>query len=212
MRHGQSTANAEGVWQGQLEFPLSALGRDQARRAGTALAATGRFSGVYTSPLARAAETAGIISNELRSSGGFSGEVVSFPGLTERNGGILQGRSFDQARLDSPELIEKFRSLPAEEAWSLVGAETDQELMSRFGSAVDEIRRIHSPEQSPRAVVVAHGGVLRAFLRETFGGDVLPENTRAPNASLTRIAWRSPGQTPELLTLADTKHLEGPEG
>lgn len=209
VRHGQSTANAKGLWQGQLEFPLSPLGKEQARRAGEALAATGAFSGVYTSPLHRAAQTAGIILGALESSGGFRGEVVRFDGLTERHGGVLQGRSLDQARSEEPKLIEKFRSLPAEEAWSLIGAETDEALMRRFGSAVDEIRKIHSTEQSPRAVVVAHGGVLRAFLKKTFGEDALPEGARVPNAALTRVAWRDSSGKPELLFLADTAHLDG---
>lgn len=209
MRHGQSTANAKGLWQGQLEFPLSPLGKEQARRAGQALEATGAFSGVYTSPLQRAAQTAGIISEALESSDGFKGEVARFDGLTERHGGVLQGRSLEQARFEEPELIEKFRGLPAEEAWSLIGAETDEALMCRFGSAVDEIRKIHSTEQSPRAVVVAHGGVLRAFLRKTFGEEVLLDRARVPNAALTRVAWRDSGGEPELLTLADTAHLDG---
>lgn len=208
VRHGQSTANAEGVWQGQLEFPLSELGRAQARRAGIALAKTGAFSGVYASPLTRAYETASIISEELVSAGKFSGEALELPGLTERHGGALQGRSFDQTSAERPELIDKFRSLPEEEAWSLVGAETDSQLMERFGNALAEIRRRHSGEPETRVAVVAHGGVLRAFLRGTFGADVLPANTRAPNASLTRVFWSSPDERPELIGLADTAHLD----
>lgn len=208
MRHGQSTANAEGVWQGQLEFPLSDLGREQARRAGAALADTGPFSGVYTSPLARASETAGIISGELRRSGKFEAEAVKLPGLTERHGGVLQGLPYEQTRRENPELIQKFRGLPEEEAWSLVGAETDGELMERFGSALAEIRDLHTGEQNPRAVIVAHGGVLRAFLRDAFGGEVLPGTARAPNASLTRVLWRDKYEKPELLELASTRHLD----
>ena len=211
VRHGQSTANAGGVWQGQLEFPLSELGREQARRAGAALARTGPFSGVYASPLARASDTARIIAEELRRSGGFSGEVVELAGLTERHGGLLQGRSFEQTRTERPDLVEKFRSLPEEEAWSLVGAETDRQLMERFGGAVEGLRGISGAERGARAVVVAHGGVLRAFLRATFGGDILPANTRAPNASLTRVFWKNPGnpeEKPKLLELADTSHLD----
>ena len=33
IRHGQSTANASGIWQGQLDFPLSEEGRRQAASA-----------------------------------------------------------------------------------------------------------------------------------------------------------------------------------
>ena len=37
VRHGQSTANAKGIWQGQMEFPLSERGRVQAGLAGRGL-------------------------------------------------------------------------------------------------------------------------------------------------------------------------------
>ena len=63
IRHGESTANATGVWQGQLEFPLSEEGRRQARLAGRALAGEA-FDGLYSSPLSRAYETAEIIARD----------------------------------------------------------------------------------------------------------------------------------------------------
>ena len=56
-------------------------------------------------------------------------------------------------------------------------------------------------------VLVAHGGVLRAFLRSAFGEEVLPGTRRAPNASITRLRW-SPAGEPELLDLASTTHLD----
>src|SRR5919206_3408383 len=84
IRHGQSTANAGGVWQGQLDFPLSDEGRRQAASAGRALKGV-RISGVFASPLSRAFETAEIVAREA----GFSGEIVPMPDLMERHGGIL---------------------------------------------------------------------------------------------------------------------------
>ena len=207
IRHGQSTANAEGVWQGQLEFPLSDLGREQARLCGMALSRFGAFSGVYASPLSRASETAEIIRRELSFSGNFAGEVTEIAALTERHGGLLQGRPWAQTIEEHPELIEKFRSLPPEEAWSIVGAETDEDLMSRFGKAVAGIRQSHDQAQETRVVLVAHGGVLRAFLRSVFGEEVLPGTVRAPNASVTHIRWESPDE-PKLISLASTTHLD----
>lgn len=193
-----------------MEFPLSELGHEQARLAGLALAQAGDFDGIYTSPLSRARQTAGIISRELVAAGRFGGEVVELPGLTERHGGLLQGRPWAQTQQERPDLIEKFRSLPAEEDWSLVGAETDGELMSRFGKAVEEIRARHTG--GSRVIVVAHGGVLRAFLRSTFGDDVLPGSTRTPNASITRLRWERSSEGPELSELASTRHLDSLPG
>jgi broad specificity phosphatase PhoE len=197
IRHGQSTANASGVWQGQMEFPLSDEGRRQARSVGKALAGE-RFEAIYSSPLGRALETAEIIVRET----GFPGAVVPMEGLTERRGGSLEGTTHAEREARNPELVKKFLELPEEERWTLVGAETDEEILHRFERAISEIRARHAG----RVVVVSHGGVMRAFLRDRFGSGVLPGAERAPNASITRLAW-GPDNRPRLLELASTNYL-----
>ena len=200
VRHGQSTANATGVWQGQLDFPLSELGQRQAAEAGRALRGTG-ISGVYASPLSRAFETATIVAAEA----GFEGEVVPVEGLKERKGGILEGHTWAEQEARDPEFAEKFLALPEEERWTLVGAETDEEIMHRFVDALSSVRAKHAP--ADRLLIVSHGGVMRAFLRDLFGEEILPGTERAPNASITRLLWSRDGTLPELLELAATHHL-----
>ena len=201
VRHGQSTANATGVWQGQLDFPLSEMGRRQAAEAGRALRGT-TISGAYASPLSRAFETATTIAGEA----GFTGDVVPVPGLKERKGGILEGQTWAEQEARDPEFAEKFLALPEEERWTLVGAETDEEILQRFVEALSSVRAEHTP--GDRLLVVSHGGVMRAFLRDLFGEGILPGTERAPNASITRLLWSKEGEeTPELLELASTAHL-----
>jgi broad specificity phosphatase PhoE len=198
IRHGQSTANAMGIWQGQMEFPLSEEGRIQARKVGKALTGE-RFDGIYSSPLGRAFETAEIIVRETN----FPGAVVPVEGLTERRGGLLEGTTYAERVARNPELVNKFLELPEEERWTLVGAETDEEILHRFERALSDIRARHAA--GARMVVVSHGGVMRAFLRDRFGPEVLPGTARAANASITRIEWV--GGTPRLRELASTQHL-----
>ncbi len=205
MRHGQSTANSKGVWQGQMEFPLSDEGRRQAALAGLALAGT-EYDAIYSSPLARAFETAEIIARES----GFPGEVVPVPGLAERHGGVLEGHTWAEQEQRNPEFARKFLSLPEEERWAFASAETDEQVMARFEAALDKIRSRHPG--GARIVVVSHGGSMRAFLRERFGPEVLPGTHRAANASITRIAWVRNGTAPDLLSLASTEHLTGQSG
>ncbi len=200
IRHGQSTANASSVWQGQLDFPLSEQGRLQAAHTGRALRGT-KISGVYASPLSRAFETAEIVARKA----GFSGEVVPIPGLTERHGGILEGHTWAEQEARNPAFAEKFLSLPEEERWTLAGAETDEEILARFEQAISSILSRH-PGGDGVLVVVSHGGVMRAFLRDRFGSTTLPGVERAPNASVTRLLWE-PNTTPRLLELASTRHL-----
>jgi broad specificity phosphatase PhoE len=204
IRHGQSTANASGVWQGQMEFPLSEEGRLQARLAGKALAGQA-FDAIYSSPLGRAFETAEIIAREAR----FTGPVVPIAGLKERHGGSLEGTTYAEREARNPEFTKKLLGLPEEERWTLVGAETDEEVLARFEEAISDLRARH--EASARIVVVSHGGVMRAFLRDRFGPGVLPGTERAANASITRIAWGARGE-PRLLEIASTRHLSSSPG
>jgi broad specificity phosphatase PhoE len=198
VRHGQSTANAKGIWQGQMEFPLSERGRVQAGLAGLGLAGE-PFEGLYSSPLSRAFQTAEII----RDRAGFAGEVVPVDGLSERSGGILEGHTWAEQERRNPELAMKFLAIPEEERWALVGAETDEEVIARFEGALSSIRSLHP--RGSRIVVVSHGGVMRAFLRELFGPEVMPGTQRAANASITRLQWGEMG--PRLLEVASTAHL-----
>lgn len=202
MRHGQSTANARGIWQGQLDFPLSDEGRRQARLAGRALARL-PFDALYASPLSRAYETAELIAQES----GFSGEVSAEPGLVERAGGSLEGTTREERAERSPELARKLASLPEEERWEIVGAETDEEVLRRFAGATASIRDRHGA--GSRVVLVSHGGAMRAFLRDLLGPTVLPDSQRTPNASITRLAWEPDGSNPELIELAATDHISG---
>jgi broad specificity phosphatase PhoE len=182
-----------------MEFPLSEEGRRQATLAGRALA-TAPLDGLYSSPLSRAFETAELIRREA----GFLGEVVPVEGLSERHGGLLEGHTWAEQEERNPELAKRFLAIPEEERWVLVGAETDKQVMDRFERAISSIRA-HHPEGS-RIVVVSHGGVMRAFLRDVFGPETLPGTQRASNASITSISWAYDGP-PRLLQLASTEHL-----
>ena len=182
-----------------MEFPLSEEGREQARLAGKALAGE-RIDAIYSSPLGRAFETAEIIARET----GFGDPVVPVEGLMERRGGSLEGTTHAEREARNPALAKKLLSLPEEERWTLVGAETDEEVLARFEAAISGIRARHADGE--RILVVSHGGVMRAFLRDRFGPGVLPGKERAANASITRFEWVGGGE-PRLLEVASTGHL-----
>lgn len=198
VRHGQSTANAKGIWQGQMEFSLSEEGRGQASLAARALSRE-PFEGLYSSPLSRAFETAQIIRDGTR----FAGEVIPVSGLSERHGGLLEGHTWEDQERRNPELAKKFLAIPEEERWVLVGAETDEDVIARFDEAITSIHARHP--DGARIVIVSHGGVMRAFLRDRFGPEVLPGAERAANASITRLQWGDTGL--RLLEVASTTHL-----
>ena len=80
LRHGATSYNADGRYQGRTAVPLSAEGR--------AALAPADFSpeSVYVSPLSRAAETAAIL---------FPGAAqIPVPALTEMDFGVFEGRTW----------------------------------------------------------------------------------------------------------------------
>lgn len=143
VRHGQSEWNADGRWQGQEDPPLTDLGRGQARQAAKAV---GAIDGVFSSPLDRAATTAGIISEELG-----IGPVITLPGLMERHAGAWQGLTRADIEEDFPGYLADGRRPP--------GWEDDGHVEQRIMEAFDVIAREHP---YGFVVAVAHAGVIFA--------------------------------------------------
>ena len=83
VRHAQSTGNAERMWQGLIDAPLSELGEAQAR---AAAAAVGGVDAIVASSMERAWRTAEIIAETLG-----VGPVIRIPELRERDLGAWTG-------------------------------------------------------------------------------------------------------------------------
>jgi len=106
-RHGQSTWNAEGRWQGQADPPLSALGRVQAEALAEALAGAG-IALLAASDLARARETAAIVGARL----GLA--PVLEPALREHDVGAWSGLTRTEVEARWPAELARFRArMPA---------------------------------------------------------------------------------------------------
>jgi broad specificity phosphatase PhoE len=145
VRHGQSTWNADGRWQGSEDPPLSTLGVRQAHLAAEHL---GTFDLVASSHLERASVTATIIANELG-----IGPVVTDPDLGERFAGSFQG-------LTRAEIEERFPGFLAE-GRRPDDFETSESVAER---AVVALARIAADiGDDGTALVISHGGVIHAL-------------------------------------------------
>ncbi len=89
VRHGETVFNRDGRHHGHLDSPLTDLGKEQARRAGRRLAhlIDGEEAVIWTSPLGRALQTAGIIAHTAR----VSHPIVVEPDLREIGMGSAEG-------------------------------------------------------------------------------------------------------------------------
>lgn len=141
IRHGQSTWNEDGRWQGRQDPPLTDLGRDQARHAAGRL---GAVDAIWCSTLQRAAETARILADELG-----VGPVVSHDALVERCAGPWEGLTRREVEALSPGYLADGRRP--------VGWESDDDLAARVLPALESIAEAHDGGE---VAVVTHGGVI----------------------------------------------------
>lgn len=158
VRHGRSEGNARRIFQGLLDFPLDEEGRRQAREAGSWLAEQG-VTRVLTSPLARAAQTAAIVSEACAARAETSGL------LREIDTGSFSGLSWDECKELHPKAFAEFEW----KSWDAVpGAEGSDALYERAIEAWAMLRDLAS-EAGGKIAVVTHAGFVQWMIRSTFG-------------------------------------------
>ncbi len=95
VRHGQSLWNLENRFTGWVDVPLTARGREEARKAGQLIGNTGiELQVAYTSGLTRAQTTLQLIMETM----GVDLPVIRDQALNERHYGQLQGLNKDDMR------------------------------------------------------------------------------------------------------------------
>ncbi|HKS48388.1 MAG TPA: phosphoglyceromutase [Amycolatopsis sp.] len=188
LRHGQSTWNAENLFTGWVDVPLSEQGEAEARRGGELLAETGLLPDVvHTSLLRRAISTANIA---LDVADRHWIPVRRDWRLNERHYGALQGKNKKQVRDEFGE--EQFmlwrRSYDVPPPPIEPGSEFSQDGDPRYAELGDEIPRTEClkdvvarllpywdsaivPDlRAGRTVLVAaHGNSLRALVKHLDG-------------------------------------------
>jgi probable phosphoglycerate mutase len=152
IRHGQSTWNARGLWQGQGDPPLSPYGRGQARRLARRLAAQ-RPVALVSSDLRRAAQTARIAARAL----GLALELE--PRLRELDVGAWSGLAEAEVASRWPEELARFRA--GDPGLRAGGGESRLELRARALAALAALA-VRFP--AGRVAVITHGGVVCALL------------------------------------------------
>ncbi len=137
--------------QGRRDYPLTELGREQAARAGAFLGASGlALNAVYTSPLARAFQTASIVA-----ACGIRPEAVVDEDLPEIGAGSLEGLNEAEIREAHPEFMH--RPLRETGDFSAYGGESNADVQARLTRLMARLEARHrAPEE--RVLLVGHGG------------------------------------------------------
>jgi broad specificity phosphatase PhoE len=164
LRHGESEGNAAGFFQGRIDTQLTAQGRRQAQTAGCWLKQQGISPVVvYTSPLARAADTAAIISAAL---GGSPPQVC--PEIAEFDAGRLEGLPVAEVEREFPEYYT--RELEERGDFSPYGGESYEQIQQRLGQFT--ARFCAADKGAGDTLVVSHGGAIYQLLKLWCGWPV----------------------------------------
>jgi broad specificity phosphatase PhoE len=194
IRHGQTSANLDGVWHGSVDTELSERGLKQAARAGAHLKEHHSDArALYSSPLKRARDTAEIIGSRL----GL--EVRLDRDLREYDLGSWEGKSYAEL-YKTHRLWHHMRTDPH---FAPHGGESPRQVTDRITAALCRIADAH-PEQ--RVIVVAHGGALSLALAELLEGDYTQWQRVMENCAVSELVLKP---QPGLLSFNHTDHLEG---
>ncbi|TCL75913.1 histidine phosphatase family protein [Rhizobium sp. BK251] len=158
IRHGQTDWNAERRLQGQKDIALNAIGREQARENGVALAAllaeeVGEYDFV-SSPLLRTRDTMEI----ARAAMGLPPKDYRMDDrLVEVSFGDWEGLTIKQVKAVQPDRVRERNAAK----WDFIppgqDAESYEILSWRVGAWLQSVER--------RTVCVTHGGVIRSLFR-----------------------------------------------
>ena len=163
VRHGESVSNAD---PDRASLPteegdrLTERGREQARRAGVALA-TMEPSALLSSTMGRAIETAEIIADEIAL------PIVEVPYITE----LRESRDYDSMSAEEQKLRRWsvwMQEHGEDPDFSWHGGESFEQVRGRVRRLKDELESEHD---GGRPLVVTHGIFLRFFLFDSLLGD-----------------------------------------
>jgi broad specificity phosphatase PhoE len=199
LRHAQSQANVEAIYQGQSNTSLSEKGRLQAQRLADRWQVEGRhFDGIFASALTRASQTADIANQALQA-------PIDYDMLwAERDLGQLTGIN----HVDAPQLMPPPPFVNPFTPYGNTG-EGQWDLFLRAGQGLKILLR-----QAPGAyLLVSHRAFLGMLMYTIFG--IHPQaNFHGPrfhfkNTGLTEITYNPANHQWRLHSFNDTAHLAG---
>jgi 2,3-bisphosphoglycerate-dependent phosphoglycerate mutase len=196
MRHGETTWNAQGRIQGQLDTLLNERGHDQAQAVGRALAEE-NIDELWSSDLARAMDTASALPVAARLA------IKQDARLRERHFGILQGMTYADAETRHPEQFAGYhQSVPSE---NFQCGESLTDFYQRATGFFVSLAETTAPNCT--IAVATHGGVVSCLYR--FANRIPlgePRKWPMPNAAINEFLFDA--GTWQVVRFADVRHLD----
>lgn len=191
IRHGQSQYNLDQT--GGWDAPLTAWGREQARRAGIYCRTQFQLGALYASTFARARDTADIINTQVKLE-----HITLLDELREFD----DDYGFQMPRYESPGAVlqANARILPADISPQYAAFQV------RVQRGLERIlaEQAHTFETGAQIGIVSHGGTMGTILRTITGNHNYSLNTE--NTGIHILRWQE--QRWHILALNRTEHLE----
>lgn len=197
IRHGQTDWNIAGKIQGTHDIPLNETGRIQAQKLAVAMDQR-PITKIFSSPLVRAAETAGMIGKRHKI------QICSMSQLVEVEFGKWEGLTWSEIQKQFPEELSRWKVNPEEVSPS--GGESLQSIRSRCMEAWNEIRSVTNGDED--VAIVSHGATLSHLYSFFMGHHPGEDHGIVENASITTIAFDPLTEKFHLLERNESSHLK----
>jgi len=195
IRHGQTTWNALGKYQGQSDIELSEMGIEQAERLAQNFPLA-KIDAIYSSDLKRAHKTAQCIASQ------FKLPVQTKTALREVDFGDWEGLTYDQINSKWGGMMQHFFANPDTD--QIPGGESFAQLQQRATQAVLAICQDH-PDQT--VVIAAHGAVNRTIIAEALHMPLrYIWSIRQDNTAVNILTYNGSERSIELMN--STEHLK----
>lgn len=195
VRHGETTGQSSIRYYGATDVPLSALGEEQMRRTGAALAHES-FDAVYSSRLCRSRRSAALVASRPL-------QGVAIAAFDEVHFGRWEGLTREEIAACDPEEFRRWQDDP--ERFVYPEGECRRAFQRRVAAGLREILD-GTPHRKLLAVV--HRGVIASALTELLGLTQAQRRALAIDlGSIHVLVRRESGWVPERLNA--TEHLAG---
>ena len=157
LRHGQTQHSAERRFSGTSNPDLTDTGREQAKRAASALQSFGRIDAIVASPQARAQQTAEYAAETL----GL--DIATDDGLRELDFGDFEGLTRDEVIAKDAEAFETWQSSPN-------NAPPSGESLTAFHRRVTRARlKLQERYEGQTVLLVTHMTPVKSIVRQALG-------------------------------------------
>lgn len=196
VRHGETDWNRVGRIQGRLDVDINLFGVKQAHLCAKRLKHI-PFDKAFTSPLARAVQTAEIINqhHQLR--------IEAHKDLEEIHLGNWEGMTWS-------EINRSYRTLMTDmqrerKMANIHGGESYEDVIERSMGFIESIKN-HPYEH---ILVVSHGGVIKSILSHVLGLSIEKRsNFNVMNTSMSILEYHKSQERWRVVTMNDHSHLE----